>query len=199
MTLPSDVLDAIARGLGEAFTRDDKPSIYTAVIDDVTLGELVQYVTVPSPALLISSLAMVHVPEMPGLVDMHFIARCLARASEKSDAPTAEVRSRGDVAANLAGLVVCRLDNAAPWLDEAGKELAVTRPIKIQARNLGARTLTERGASMWVVSWQQQFEIAPEDIAVLLHRFRQFKATLVMGDEHMPDVSAQLELEGTTP
>lgn len=199
MTLPSHVLDAIVRGFKAQLIDEGQPKVYAAVIDDATLGDITEYNTVPTPSILLSSTGIVLVPEEPGLVEVHLIARCVARLSEKPGNPSQDIRSRGDVAFNLAGFVVRSLDDGTAWLDDGGLAIEKKRAERVQARNLGSRALASKGLCMWVVSWQQQFQIAAEDVPSILHSFKHLSMTFQVGDDATPDISAELELEGGTP
>ena len=199
--LPSNTLDAIAAGLRTALTFESQPSpVRVEVIDDTALADITEYATLPVPSILITAVGLVATDDDPGMAELSLIARCLADVSVKPEAAGQVIRSRGDVAMNLAAFVVRQLDGNPKWLDAAGKDLAVTRPKRIQARNLGGRALSQRGRSMWVVSWQQVFKLGAELDAAVFHALKHLHLDTTLGprteEPRAPFPTADLDLEG---
>jgi hypothetical protein len=195
------MLDAIVARLsarvagGNALER----KVSVRAIDDTVIGDITEYTTVSAPAILVTCLGWPTIDDDAGEtpVDITFIARCIARVSDKPEGE--DVRSRGDVAMNLAALVTRVVESTELWPDAEGNPTASMRARRTQARNMGSRALSQKNLSMWVVTWTQRVDITGEDEAQLLAPFKHFGIHIAMGGDNTPETAVELELEGATP
>lgn len=203
MTQPSKVLDAMVARIRAALepTSDQlahgTPRVHVGVIDDAGLADVTEYHTVPVPSVLISCTALPAVPVDygPMVAEGQFIARCFARSGAHA---AGLVRSRGDVAMDLAALVSSLVDEEV-WPDAEGRPTALSRATRVGARNLGARELSGRGLSLWLVSWNQRVELTPLDREGVLRALRRIHLDVDIPGGTSPDAEGDLELEGREP
>jgi len=203
MTQPSKVLDAMVARIRAVLepTNDQlahgTPRVHVGVVDDAGLADVVEYKTVPVPSVLLSCTALpsVALDYGPTTVEGQFIARCFSRSGASA---AGVVQSRGDVAMDLAALVSSLVDEEV-WPDAEGRPTALSRATRLLARNLGARELSGRGLSLWVVSWSQRIELTPLDRDGVLRALRRIHLDMHIPGGDAPDASGDLELEGREP
>jgi hypothetical protein len=193
VTAPSAMVDAVVTGLSDALGSEITVRKHSGKFG----ADGKEWTTVRTPGILVTSVGAPTIDDAvyPPVATLQMVAFCIVKLPKDGDSET-------DVASDMAATVSVLALNRN-W------GVGYKTGLRASFRNEYTDKLSDKGLTIWSVTWQQPIELDPESAQVaLLQRLSRIRFSFVAGVKDVPgnatdndadDIEAQSELTGATP